>query len=784
MTDGEQLDMLTKLRTFPYLEEKVQEYLNAGTEFYLVLIDLDNCGKINGLLGETFGDAVISAISNRIYDMFSQEDTVVRAGGDEFAIIIRSILKQEQLQDVLLQLCEVIRKIYTGEKAVDIISASVGVVFSGEEKEFYELFDKAKTAMFYVKSNGKDGICFYDSTNKELDRIQLNSLARMPVSSYTTYDIYSSVDNDKFAYELTDVAFRLMEETQDVDSVVNILLRKVADYYKVSVAAIREVVDQSRSMRVMYEYCRDDSVSKIGEIHDYTPEQWNEMRSQHKSGRYIFNSKTDEMMKTVVEIPMYNMGCFIGCLDMIDYGKDRHFKESEIYVLKTFSRIVSAYLLNMRAFHNMEDVMEKWSERDTVTGLYRYEYFVSHLKDSVPKIIKDYNLAIVDSDIKHFKYVNDTYGYSKGDEVLREFARMATEGNEKMVCATRLFSDNIIVATKISKDVTDEEIIQIVKRYNEKMETRFRDMFGDADILINSGIYVMDRECDVETCISNANFARKKAKNAANNNAILFKEDMLNPIRRKMQLISELSNAIAAEELVVYYQPKVSAKTQETVGAEALIRWRKPDGSFIYPDEFIPVFEESGNIIEVDYFVYNKVFSYLKKRIARGLKVVPVSLNVSRVHLFKGNIVEYVKILYQRYNIPRDLVEFELTESVYVENHQKVIELANNLRKLGAKVSIDDFGSMYSSFGVLSDVHVDTIKIDKSFMKNAELTSTDKIIVSTMIGMAKKMDIRIVCEGVETAQQAEFLKEAECDVIQGYYFAKPMPQEEFDKYIQ
>ena len=219
------------------------------------------------------------------------------------------------------------------------------------------------------------------------------------------------------------------------------------------------------------------------------------------------------------------------------------------------------------------------------------------------------------------------------------------------------------------------------------------------------------------------------------------------------------------------------------IGAEALVRWQKPDGTFIYPDQFIPLIERSGQVVDVDYYVYREVFRFIADRIAEGKKVVPVSLNVSRIHLNKMHILEYVKGLFEEYQIPSDMIEFELTESIYLDNTEKALSLVKGLHNLGTKVSMDDFGSGYSSLNLLSRLPIDIIKLDRVFLREDTLQDSDKIIISCVIDMARRLRIISLCEGVETPEQSDYLKEIGCQIQQGYYFSKPIPEEEFALFI-
>lgn len=246
---------------------------------------------------------------------------------------------------------------------------------------------------------------------------------------------------------------------------------------------------------------------------------------------------------------------------------------------------------------------------------------------------------------------------------------------------------------------------------------------------------------------------------------------------------SEIENAIANGEIKVFYQPKVEAGSTRVVGAEALVRWFREDRTWVYPDDFIPKLEESGEIVYVDFFVYKEVFKNIRMRIDQGKPVVPVSLNVSRVHLKDNNLYDYICDLLDKYNTPVEYIEFELTESVYIEDVEEALSLVEKLRNIGFSVSMDDFGSGYSSLNLLTNLQIDTLKIDKVFLKNDILNENEKIILKCIIEMAKKLKLNVLCEGIETVNQSRFLSSIGCDVFQGFLYSKPVPEEDFYDYL-
>ncbi len=425
--------------------------------------------------------------------------------------------------------------------------------------------------------------------------------------------------------------------------------------------------------------------------------------------------------------------------------------------------------------------------KDILTGLDQYEVFLQKLEKELEQIGDD-RIIIVYTDIKHFKYINDTYGYKVGDALLQDFVEEFMGKTDIIICASRVYSDNFVVANRVPPDYySNEEFRDLIHKLNQEREAKFRGKYLNSRLQFCTGISVIDknsRSQDAETAVSNANLARKVAKEMEHDSCVLFDQSMMEGIRREVEITSSIPKALAQKEFQVYFQPKIDTETLELIGAEALVRWQKPDGSFVYPDEFIPLIERSGQVIDVDYYVYREVFQFLDRRIKEGKKVVPISLNVSRVHLQKMHILQYVKELLEEFPIPCSMVEFELTESIYLDNTEQALELIKGLHKMGIKVSMDDFGSGYSSLNLLSKLPIDIIKLDKVFLKEGEMQENDRIIISCVVDMAKKLKITSLCEGVETQEQSDYLKEVGCQMQQGFYFSRPIPQEVFENLIE
>ncbi|MDE7177831.1 MAG: GGDEF domain-containing phosphodiesterase [Lachnospiraceae bacterium] len=425
--------------------------------------------------------------------------------------------------------------------------------------------------------------------------------------------------------------------------------------------------------------------------------------------------------------------------------------------------------------------------KDALTGLESYEVFLNKLQSEID-MIGDDRIAIVYTDIKHFKYINDTYGYKVGDSLLKEFVSEFTHNQKFIFGAARVYSDNFVAASRITPDMfSNEEFRDMIYQMNLEREAKFREKYLNSRLQFCTGISILDknsRSHDAETVVSNANLARKVAKEMESNSCVLFDQSMMEGIKREVEITSGIPKALEKKEFQVYFQPKMDTDTLDLIGAEALVRWQKPDGKFIYPDEFIPLIERSGQIVDVDYYVYREVFRFLAERLKEGKKVVPISLNVSRMHLNRTDFLDYVGALLQEYEIPCSLIEFELTESIYLENTERALELIKGLHKMGIKVSMDDFGSGYSSLNLLSKLPIDIIKLDRVFLKEGEMQESDRIIISCVVDMARKLHITSLCEGVETQEQSNYLREVGCQMQQGFYFSKPVPRETFENFME
>lgn len=292
---------------------------------------------------------------------------------------------------------------------------------------------------------------------------------------------------------------------------------------------------------------------------------------------------------------------------------------------------------------------------------------------------------------------------------------------------------------------------------------------------------VENRQRDVEELYNNAISARGMLGEDVEHRIAFFDIEMKKQQLWERKVEDEMDRALKNKEFKVYLQPKYSAKEERIAGAEALVRWMHPVEGFVPPNRFIPIFEKNGFILQLDDYMLEEVARQQSKWIENGQTVVPISVNISRAHFTREDLAEHICQIVDKYNVPHDVIELELTESAFFDDKQVLLDTVKKLRGHGFIVSMDDFGAGYSSLNSLKELQIDVLKIDADFFRGVDSVERGMLIVSEVIDLAKKLDMKIVAEGIESREQVDFLAAQECDLIQGYYFAKPMSLEEFEE---
>lgn len=454
-------------------------------------------------------------------------------------------------------------------------------------------------------------------------------------------------------------------------------------------------------------------------------------------------------------------------------------------LLLTWLFIFWAYSKKMFLLEKQSKDLYDMTDRDSLTGAYNMERFKREAQELIQNDRKT-RYAVAYVDFADFKYINDVFGYEYGNRVLQEYARItAAELGEKEIFG-RVSADNFV----------------ILRHYDNKMEVLARQRAIDArlmDFLHNSrnkqslpvccGICCLEDapgDLVIENFLDRANFARKTVKNGEQTNYAFYNENIRDSLLKEKSMVGQMREALRQREFVVYFQPKIDLQSGKIASAEALVRWRQSDGQIMPPDKFIPVFEKNKLITSLDQYVFETVCCSLRRRLDAGLPVVPVSVNVSRLQFYDPAFVENYATISQRYSIPHGLLELEFTESIVFNNLSLLTDIVLQLKQKGFSCSIDDFGKGYSSLGLLKSLPIDTLKIDKLFFCHSDDKEKEKenIILTGVITLLRKLRIKTVAEGIESQDQVDFLKSIQCDLVQGYVFYRPMPEEEYEAVLE
>ncbi|PYF06389.1 EAL domain-containing protein [Ureibacillus chungkukjangi] len=394
------------------------------------------------------------------------------------------------------------------------------------------------------------------------------------------------------------------------------------------------------------------------------------------------------------------------------------------------------------------------------------------------------DFALLYFDIDRFHVINNSLGYQIGDEALKKIALRLSDLTPEEGYLARLNSNDFIMIVKKYRD--EKEIYQLAEKILGTFEKSITIQDYVLHITTSIGITFFPEEGERRlTLLENAHTALYQAKRQGKNTYHLFSHSRDIPSYKKYVLDRDMRLALLNDEFTLYFQPQVEPSKGFVVGAEVLIRWQHPEWGDISPGEFIPLAEENHMVNQIIDWEIEKVCAILHEWKRKGYRLYPISINVSPIRFMKKGLVEFVKAQLEKYDVKPQYLELEITESSLLKTDQTVLTILKELKALGVKVAVDDFGTGYSSLDYLRKIKPDTIKIDKTFINNIKSESeVDKGVIASILFLGKRLEMKVVAEGVEDKEQLDFLKHNECDMIQGFLFSEPVPQEKFEKIIQ
>ena len=441
---------------------------------------------------------------------------------------------------------------------------------------------------------------------------------------------------------------------------------------------------------------------------------------------------------------------------------------------RLYTEALSGILRTVELFEN-RDIL-RFTERDHLTGLYNKEFFYRYA-EQLDLYHKDAQTDAIVFDINHFRTINDRFGKTHGDEILKSIADKALGFvNEAGGIACRCDADTFMIYCPHRADYG-----VVLNALSVPLGD------GENNVRLRMGVYSdADKTLDIERRFDRAKMASDSVRDNLVSPIGIYDNSMREAEMLADRLINDFPTALRDKQFVVFYQPKFNVRGDEPAlcSAEALVRWKHPKLGMVSPGTFIPLFEKNGLIQELDRYVWSETAAQISDWKKRLNVSIPVSVNVSRIDLYDPDLTDRLLGIVKANGLSVEELLLEITESAYTENSDHIVEKVKKLRKLGFKIEIDDFGSGYSSLSMLSYMPIDALKLDMQFIRSAFGERIDTRLLEAMIRLADSFGVPTIAEGVETAEQVSVLKRMGCDIIQGYYFSRPLPADEFEKFIK
>lgn len=584
---------------------------------------------------------------------------------------------------------------------------------------------------------------------------------------------------------ISDTSFAFMAIDQDnLHEKIDHLLQRAARTFEVDCAVLCKIHD-GNAISVANQWCRDGSSHRLqAELHPAVVDALKGSGFFHtKNAAELFTAATVSIqnediqrVQSFVSIPIEEDGDITGFLGFASLEKTKEWSSASLEALRVLGNLVSDAMIRVRA----EQEIQFLAYYDELTGLPNRTLFSDRLNQALHVARRsEVFVGVMFVNLDSFKMVNDTMGHEHGDQILLEVAQAMEQRLRKMDTVARFGGDEFMIM--VNNIARSDDIHAVAEKvmdvFDEPFVVEGQEFFMTASAGV--ALFPVDGD-DAETLIKNADLAMRRAKVDGKNQYVLCTADMKEEVKRNMKIANSLFRAQARGELFLQYQPQVRIDTGELIGLEALLRWNHPELGMIPPSVFIPMAEKNGLINSIGEWVLHTAAKQNKMWHDSGFPRVPVSVNLSVVQLLDPRIVEKVRNVLDKTGLSPEYLGLEITENVAIKEVTHIIDTFNRLRGLGLFITIDDFGTEYSSLSRLKALPIDGIKIDLHFIQSLEKSKKDQAITEVIINLAKSLGVGVLAEGVETAAQAEFLNLRQCDAAQGYYYFKPMPAEDIE----
>lgn len=725
-----QRDGLTGLynaSTFRAMTEKILEEMEPGVHGALLLMDIDYFKRINDVYGHMQGDKALCWLAEVLRQYFEDNVVLSRYGGDEMMVFLSQVSDKEHLREICEGLCRLVRQ----NTAIEIgkLTISLGAVMCSSSDSYDDVFLTADFALYQTKSAGRDG--FYIAENIEAAEEHKGRISCKITEKWL----------DDTSYQAILKATRMIAFEYDVEKKV----QRVSPF-------IGEYIAGNYDGRLLSDVMVEDGVIYPDDVEKSL--NFKKEAVEGNIGETVLRLMTPSGNYRWFRLILTNHKKPDGCQMTVGVIEDIHIQMQ------------------------YQELLRHRAEIDSVSGIYNKDTFF----EQTQKLLADESEVVhylLRFDIERFKLINELSGSAEGDRVLKyvgDILRSKAIGGDTY---GRLGNDVFGMCTGRSR----EETIVLVKQMGSELK-KYPLSFK---FFLPTGIIEIPPESgeQVSSLCDRAAMAQRRIKGNYLRGYSFYEPYMGQELNREYELVANMEEALDENQFVVYFQPQYDMRDESLVGVEALARWQHPTLGMISPNEFIPLFEKNGFIIRLDEYIWEQVCLTIRDWLDIGLTPVPVSVNVSRTHLYDSGFCDKVIDLCNRYDIPHSLLELEITESAYTDSPQDLFKIMDMLQQTGFIFAMDDFGSGYSSLNILKDIPVNIVKFDLRFLeKTRRGDEVGRNILKHTIRLMKDLNLSVLAEGVENEEQISFLLDMGCYYAQGFYYARPMPLADFRKLLE
>lgn len=786
-------DSLTGLYNQTFGQEAINDYL-VGKDPYdscaLLIIDIDYFKNVNDTYGHLFGDEVLIKLADYLKRKFDAKDILIRLGGDEFVIFVKDISHPALVRKVT-QLVAEVREIEFSE-AYYSMTCSVGVCFLAQNISGYfysQLLKNADWALYRSKENGKNRYTF-------CDHLQRYEMLQEDYAGEISCGEVSDIEARYLRNDIVATAFEIFEKMNSFDAAMELLMKVIGIRLHLDRITVIQTDVKGKNCGRQYQWHLEGIPEVLPKESKFSKEDFLTLfHGYDKHGTIVlqrddmgmYSAQGAELLmqgeaKTVLYAAMYCEGKYVGAISYVVCGEKRYWSKQDRRQIGEVTKIISAHLSKKTALNVSTNRLIGMPGYDRLTGLLSFSRF---REEAERLIVGGYATShiMIFSDFENFKYFNRRYGYQTGDQLLKEFATYIISGlkTETDVYFTRVVADQFIIFAPYN---VTENLETEIQKVNDDFIKRMEEKYPGAQLRLRSGIYQISPGCtSASMAIDAANYARKQVYAGEAKTVHLYDDKIEQMQNLENDVINGFDHAIGQKQFKVYYQPRFSLPDCKIVGAEALVRWEREDGTLLYPDVFIPNYETDGRIVELDFYVFEQAVAFLSRNQKAGRKLYPISVNMSVLHVADQKTVDRYAQILKQYDVDPSYIEIELTETAAVKDYQKVKEMFQSFQSVGIRTVLDDFGAGYSVLNSVIDTPVDAIKIDRKFLAYCTDNEKGDYFLRQICNMMQGLGYHLICEGVETREQADVLKTIGCKEIQGYWLAYPMKEEEYEKLL-